>query len=81
MQGTLLGGGKTLVYASLGFRFSHLDAIHSSSPCECLREMLAIWLRQCYKVRRTLALCLPCLIIPGALAWHLQGQGWNLLLS
>ena len=32
-------------------------------------------------VRRKLALCLPCLIIPSALAWHLQGQGWNLLLN
>ena len=47
---------------SLGVHFSDLDAIHSSSPSGCLREMLAIWLKQSYNVRSTLTLYLPCLI-------------------
>ena len=47
---------------SLGIHFSDLDAIHSSSPSGCLREMLAVWLKQSYKVRSTLVPCLPCLI-------------------
>ena len=47
---------------SLGIRFNDLDAIHSSSPSGCLREMLAIWLKQSYNVRSTLILYLPCLI-------------------
>ena len=41
---------------SLGIHFSDLDAIRSSSPSECLREMLAIWLKQSYNVRSTLIL-------------------------
>ena len=41
---------------SLGIRFSDLDAIQSSSPSGCLREMLAIWLKQGYNVRSTLIL-------------------------
>ena len=47
---------------SLGIHFSDLDAIHSSSPSGCLREMLAVWLKQSYKVRSTLVPCLLCLI-------------------
>ena len=39
---------------SLGIRLSDLDAIPFSSPSECLREMLAMWLRQGYNVRTTL---------------------------
>ena len=45
---------------SLGVRFSDLDAIHFLSPSECLREMLAMWLKQSYNVRTTLTICLPC---------------------
>ena len=62
---------------SLGIRLSDLDAIPFSSPSECLREMLAIWLRQSYNVRTTLARTLsslPLYYIPSALAWHLKGQ-------
>ena len=47
---------------SLGIRFNDLDAIHSSSPSGCLREMLAVWLKQSYNVRRTLVTRLHCLI-------------------
>ena len=44
---------------SLGIRLSDLDAIFSTnpnSPSDCLREMLAIWLKQNYIVRTTLVL-------------------------
>ena len=47
----------------LGIRLSDLNAIPFSSPIECLREMLAMWLRQSYSVRKTLILCpLPYLL-------------------
>ena len=36
---------------SLGIHSSDLDAIPFSSPSECLRELLALWLKQSYKVR------------------------------
>ena len=39
---------------SLGISLSELDAIlstHPHSPSDCLRETLAIWLRQNYNVR------------------------------
>ena len=36
---------------SLGIRSSKLDTINSPSANESLREMLALWLRQSYKVR------------------------------
>ena len=36
---------------SLGIRSSKLDTINSPSASESLREMLALWLRQGYKVR------------------------------
>ena len=36
---------------SLGIRTSKLDTLNFSSPSECLREMLALWLKQSYKVR------------------------------
>ena len=39
---------------SLGIFLSELDAIlstHPHSPSDCLREMLAIWLKQNYNVR------------------------------
>ena len=42
---------------SLGIRFSDLDAIPFSSPSDCLREMLALWLKQSYNVRTTVVLC------------------------
>ena len=47
----------------LGIRLSDLNAIFSAnpqSPSDCLREMLALWLRQGYNVRSTLVLCLLC---------------------
>ena len=46
---------------SLGVRSSRLDEISSNSPSNCLREMLALWLRQSYNVRTTLMLCPLCL--------------------
>ena len=46
---------------SLGIRLHVLDAIPFSSPSECLREMLAMWLRQSYNVRTTLACTLSSL--------------------
>ena len=58
----LAGNWKDLG-VSLGIHFSALDAIHSSSPSGCLREMLALWLKQSYNVRSTHTLCLPCLIL------------------
>ena len=36
---------------SLGIHFSDLDAIPFSSPSDCLRELLALWLKQSYNVR------------------------------
>ena len=62
---------------SLGIRFSDLDAIHFPSPSECLREMLAMWLRQKYNVRTTLIVSPASFIMPSALAWHLKGQVLN----
>ena len=44
---------------SLGIRLSELNAILSSnfhSPSDCLRETLALWLKQNYNVRTTLVL-------------------------
>ena len=44
---------------SLGICLSDLDAIFSAnphSPSDCLREMLAFWLKQNYIVRTTLIL-------------------------
>ena len=38
---------------SLGIQWSKLDAIKSTSPSECLTEMLALWLKQNYNVRTT----------------------------
>ena len=39
---------------SLGILDSKLGTITSSSPSECLREMLAMWLKQNYNVRTIL---------------------------
>ena len=36
---------------SLGIRFSDLAEINSQVPCDCLTEMLALWLRQSYNVK------------------------------
>ena len=44
---------------SLGIRLSDLNVILSAnphSPSDCLREMLALWLKQNYIVRTTLVL-------------------------
>ena len=44
---------------SLGVRLGELNAILSAnfhSPSDCLREMLALWLKQNYNVRNTLIL-------------------------
>ena len=44
---------------SLGVRLSELNAIHlanSHSPSDCLRETLALWLKQNYNVRTILIL-------------------------
>ena len=44
---------------SLGIHLSELNAIllaNSHSPGDCLREMLALWLKQNYNVRTTLIL-------------------------
>ena len=48
---------------SLGINVNDLDAIPFSSPSECLREMLAMWLRQSYNVRTTLACTLSSLLL------------------
>ena len=53
---TNLAGGWKNLGISLGIRFSDLDAIPFSSPSDCLREMLALWLKQCYNVRTTVVL-------------------------
>ena len=42
----------------LGIHLSDLANIQFPSPSECLREMLALWLRQSYNVRTTLVHCL-----------------------
>ena len=44
---------------SLGIRLGDLDNIPSTSPRECLREMLAMWLKQNYNVRTNLVLHFP----------------------
>ena len=36
---------------SLGIHFNDLDAIPFSSPSECLRELLVLWLKHRYNVR------------------------------
>ena len=44
---------------SLGVHLSELNAIHSAnshSPSDCLRETLALWLKQSYNVSTTLIL-------------------------
>ena len=44
---------------SVGIRLSELNAIlstHPHSPSDCLRETLALWLKQNYNVRTTLIL-------------------------
>ena len=44
---------------SLGIRLSELNAIllaNPNSPSDCLREVLAFWLKQNYNVRTTLVL-------------------------
>ena len=44
---------------SLGIHLNELNAIllaNPSSPSDCLREMLAIWLKQSYNVRTSLVL-------------------------
>ena len=48
---------------SLGIRLSELNAILSTnpqSPNDCLREMLALWLKQNYNVKTTLMLLGTC---------------------
>ena len=49
----LVGSWKDLGI-SLGIQWSKLDVIKSTSPSECLTEMLALWLKQNYNVRTTL---------------------------
>jgi len=44
---------------SLGIRLSDLANIHFSLPSESLREMLALWLKQCYNVTTKLTHCPP----------------------
>ena len=41
---------------SLGIRFSDLDVFNSQVPCDCLTEMLALWLRQSYNVKTIITL-------------------------
>ena len=43
----------------LRIRLSDLANIRFPSPSECLREVLTLWLKQCYNVRTTLVHCLP----------------------
>ena len=43
----------------LGIHLNDLANIQFSYPSECLREVLALWLKQCYNVRTTLVHCLP----------------------
>lgn len=40
----------------LGIRYSDLDVFNSRVPCECLTEMLALWLRQNYNVKTIITL-------------------------
>ena len=41
---------------SLGIRISDLDVFNSQVPCDCLREMLALWLKQSYNVKNIITL-------------------------
>ena len=41
---------------SLGIRFSDLAEINSQVPCDCLTEMLALWLRQNFNVKTIITL-------------------------
>ena len=63
---------------SLGIQWSKLDAIKSTSPSECLTEMLALWLKQNYNVRTIL---IPSygfsFITPTRLVCDSKGQGWR----
>ena len=69
---------------SLGICLSELNAILSTcphSPSDCLRDMLAVWLKQSYNVRTTLVLRLPYHIYYTkytTLAGQLKGQDLNL---
>ena len=49
-----LAGKWKQLGTSLGIHPSKLDTINSPSASESLREMLALWLRQGYKVRTTI---------------------------
>ena len=40
----------------LGIRYSDLDVFNSRVPCECLTEMLVLWLRQSYNVKTIITL-------------------------
>ena len=65
---------------SLGIRLSELNAILSTSPhspSDCLSEMLALWLKQCYNVRAKLfnTVFPVTFITPSTLAWQLNSQG------
>ena len=62
---------------SLGIGLSDLDAIFSASPHspnDCLREMLAFWLKQNYNVRTTL-------MLPHCTMSHSMGQASLTILS
>ena len=62
---------------SLGIGLSDLDAIFSASPHspnDCLREMLAFWLKQNYNVRTTL-------MLPHCTMSHYMGQASLTILS
>ena len=41
---------------SLGIRFSDLAEINLPLPCDCLTEMLALWLRQNFNVKTIITL-------------------------
>ena len=64
----------------LGIRLSDLANINFPSLSECLREMLALWLKQCYNVRTTLVYCFPVpvtFITPSTLAWQLNVEAFE----
>ena len=41
---------------SLGIRINDLDVFNSQCPCDSLREILALWLRQSYNVKTIITL-------------------------
>ena len=52
---------------SLGIPLIDLDNIRFLTPCDCLSEVVALWLKQCYNVRTTLVLWSPHFLMLGGM--------------